>query len=109
MRRSSSTAAALIALFIAAPAANARPATDTAASGTQLTLGQLHRIDGNQSPAIAPAAPVEPTPVKTSSTPDDTGLWILVSTPLALGIAAGALRKATHRTLIPRGGSHAHA
>jgi hypothetical protein len=111
MRRSTCTAVIAIAMLaLAVPAAGARPAAESAKAGpgTHLTPGQLHRIDGSQPVALAPASPVEVAPVETAG-PSGTDLtpWIFLAVPLALTLAAGGLRKAMHRTLIPHRRSHA--
>jgi hypothetical protein len=110
MRRSSlTTIAVAAALAVAAPAAQARVAVDAAppAPGTHLSLGALHRVDGAQ--AAIPSSPVpvtDPAPVDTGGGGDPLP-YVLVAVPLALGLAAGGARRATHRTFLPRRGSHA--
>ena len=109
MRRSTRTVLTVIAaLAVAAPAAQARPAGDSAQpSGTHLTVGQLHRIDGNQPVALAPESPVEVAPVQAPSGGSDIAPWGFVAVPFALVLAFGGLRKATHKTLIPHRRTHA--
>ena len=104
MRRSTRTILTVVAaLAVAAPAAQARPAGESAApSGPQLTQGQLHRIDGPQPVAIEPSAPVEVAPVQApTSGGTDFAPWGYVAVPFALVLAFGGLRKVTHKTLIP--------
>jgi hypothetical protein len=112
MRRSTHTILTVIAaLAVAAPAAQARPAGELApATGPQLTQGQLHRVDGNQPVALAPASPVEVAPVQAApSGGTDSTPWLLAAVPFALLLAFGGVRMATHRTLIPHRHSQAHA
>jgi hypothetical protein len=94
----------IAALAVAAPAAQARPASEVAApTGPQLSAGQLHRIDGPQPVALAPESPVEVAPVKAAPTADGTDLapWGIVAIPFVLLLAFGGVRLATHKTLIP--------
>jgi hypothetical protein len=106
MRRFTRTALILAAVTaMAAPAAQARVASEPASpgSGSHLTVGQLHRVDGNQPVALAAAEPVEVTPV---SVPDAGGAdltpWLFIAVPLGLLLTAGGARKVSHKTLIPR-------
>ena len=100
---------ALAVLAVAAPAAGARPATESPAAGPQLTQGQLHRIDGPQPVALAPESPfVEVAPVEAPAGGTDVTPWIFLAVPVGLVLLVGGLRKATHRTVVPRR-PHAHA
>ena len=106
MRRSTRTILTVVAaLAVTAPAASARTAAEPPqmAPGAHLTQGQLHRVDGNQPVALAPDSPVEVAPVQAPvGDGGDLTPWIFVAVPLALTLAAGGARKATHKTLIPR-------
>jgi hypothetical protein len=101
---------ALTALAVVAPAAQAKPATEPVQSKpSAMTVGQLHRVDGGQPVSLAPDSAVEITTLGSPvASPDGNGSpWIFVAAPLTLLVAAGAARKATKRTFVPR--RHAHA